>query len=151
MPAQLLAFPGKARTAPPPPDAPDLPRLRHSRPFVPATREYDINAVARLVGLAHVSQKVLIGTLRKLAEQSGMPLPKTPRIHAGIVQSGALSIGKRSRWDAMRFDDWLDGWTPPGGAAAYPGALVPETASAATRDAMASRAVLLGQLGRRRA
>lgn len=112
----------------------------------PSRREYSLADVARLVGLSHASHRVVIGTLRKLAEQAHMPLPKTPRIHAGKLCTGSAMIGTRSRWDALRFDDWLDDRTPPGGASAPAHAAPPVTA--AVREDMAARAATLAQLGR---
>lgn len=139
-PPNVVAFPPRSRAA-----ALSAP----SRPFEPSRREYTLADVARLTGLAHASHKVLISTLRKLAEQAHMPLPKTPRIHAGKLCTGAAMIGMRSRWDALRFDDWLDDWTPPGGSSA-PAHAAP-VVTLATREAMAARAVELAQLGRKRA
>lgn len=124
-----------------------------SRPFAQARREYTLWEVARLTGLAHVSPKVMISTLRKLAEQNGMPLPKTPRVHKGRIVTGPRAIGRRSRWDALRFDDWLDDWTPPGGGAigrAIAAPAVPAV-SRAMRDGMAARAAELATSGRKRA
>lgn len=159
MSAQLLAFPAQspatARGAAPgsrePAAAATFPQ---ARPFVPARREYDLGAIAHLVGMAHCSRRVLIETLRKLAEQSGMPLPKTPRIHAGRVCVGPQAIGARSRWDAMVFDAWLDSWTPPptlAGAVAPGRIVLSDHAGPALRSQMAQRAAALGALGRKRA
>lgn len=145
MSGQLLAFPAAARRAPALMDRPV------SRPFSPAPREYDLLAVARLTGMGHCSRKVLIGTLRKLAEQSGMPLPKTPRVHGGSICTGPTMIGARSRWDAMAFDAWLDGWTTPPPAASGVLAAARAEAGAHVRTAMAERAAMLGALGRKRA
>lgn len=120
-----------------------------TRPIQPSRREYTLADVARLTGLSHASHKVLIATLRKLAEQAAMPLPKTPRIHAGKLCTGAAMIGMRSRWDALRFDDWLDDRTGPGGGAASAGAALPPV-TASLREDMAARAATLAQLGNRR-
>lgn len=148
--ANVVSFPTRAT----------LPAAQHAtapalatRPIQPSRREYTLADVARLTGLSHASHKVLIATLRKLAEQAAMPLPKTPRIHAGKLCTGAAMIGMRSRWDALRFDDWLDDRTGPygggsGGAASAGATLPPVTAS--VREDMAARAATLAQLGNRR-
>lgn len=151
--ANVIAFPCAA-----PPAmfsaADDHAKVPHAFALNPARREYSLADVARLTGLAHVSHKALIATLRKLAVQAAMPLPKTPRIHAGRLCTGPAMIGVRSRWDALRFDDWLDDRTgPPGGACGDPDAAraAGSAASASTREAMAARAAVLAQSGRKRA
>jgi hypothetical protein len=144
MSGQLLAFPSRAAHPP----AIAEPAFHAPRPFRPAAREYDLGAIMILVGMAHRSRKVVIGTLRKLADQSGMPLPKTPRVHAGRICTGPDAIGTRSRWDAMVFDAWLDGWMPPAPSASGPAL---SAADPALRRAMAARAAALGAIGRKRA
>lgn len=140
--ATIVSFPSRAAL---PIAAPTL----ATRPIQPSRREYTLADVARLTGLSHASHKVLISTLRKLAEQAAMPLPKTPRIHAGKLCTGSAMIGMRSRWDALRFDDWLDDRTGPGGgAASIASALPPVTAT--VREDMAARAATIAQMGTRR-
>lgn len=142
----VVSFP--VRNPAPPPIPAALPFVS-ARPFAPSRREYGLAEVARLTGLSHVSHKVLISTLRKLAEQAHMPLPKTPRIHAGKVCTGAAAIGMRSRWDALLFDDWLDDRSPPGGASLAPAKAAPSV-PASVREDMAARAAMIAQLGSKR-
>lgn len=102
--------------------------------------EYAIADIARELSLLHRSIRTIVDTLRALAKDAGMPLPRTPRVLKGEVVRGPRSICKDSRWDAAEIDAWLDDRPPtaPAGAArARP--LAPPL-----RAQMAVRARLLG-------
>jgi hypothetical protein len=102
--------------SPPQTASPALPSL----PVTGGRRgEYAIGDLARELRLTHYRERRrIIDALRALARHKGMPLPRTPRVHAGKVVDGPGSIHLHSRWDAGEIDAWLDGRTTPGGAGA---------------------------------
>lgn len=84
--------------------------------------EYAIGDLARMLGIAHFTSRVIVDYLRAKVRDESMPLPKTPRLLKGKLVSGPQSIWLQSRWDAERFDAWKsecdgDGPCPPASAA----------------------------------
>jgi hypothetical protein len=84
-------------------------------------RTYSLGDMVKLCGLDDYETRTAIEHLRLYASKSGLPLPRNVRRYAGQVIDGPLSIGARSKWDAMLVDAWLDRGPPPvGGALALP-------------------------------
>lgn len=114
--AEIVSFPGSAlpRFVPGNP-APPLAAAVMEQPLslLPATGgrrgEYALGDVARELKLSHLSIRSIIDHLRILARHDGMPLPTTPRTVGRLPVHGPACIWKQSRWDAGRFDAWLDG------------------------------------------
>lgn len=100
--------------------------------------EYAVGDLARMFGLGEFSQRTIIRYLRAMAEDEGLPLPKTPRLYQDRILRGAQSIHCKSRWDAERVDGWHlqrdNQENPP-------------AASAALRNAMADRALEMAKSG----
>lgn len=80
--------------------------------------EYALGDIARVLRLSHFDPRTIIQKLRVLADQRGMPLPRTPRIVRGRTCAGPDSIYRRSRWDAGEFDAWISDFDPDGGTRA---------------------------------
>lgn len=110
-------------------------------------REYSLKDMVRLLGMQSCERRTAIDKLRLLAEQCGMPLPKTPRIWRGRVQTGPAAIYAGSVWCALEMDAWMDrgpaGTPDAGSAEARPAPPV----STATRHAMRNRALNLRSVG----
>lgn len=108
--ADILTFPGDSRrdrmSGEDPDDTPD------GGAALPTTggrgNEYGVGELARALSLRHRPNRTIIDTLRILARDGGMPLPRTPRVRAGRLVEGPASIHLHSRWDAELVDAWLD-------------------------------------------
>lgn len=123
------------------PQAAPATRRQHFR------REYTLADLIRLLKMQGTQRRTAIEKLRLLAEQCAMPLPKTPRIWRGRVQTGPAAIHARSVWCALEMDAWMDR-----GPAGTPDAVMPEphraaAVSPATRHAMRDRALNLRSVG----
>lgn len=99
----------------------EFPASRAARPPLPACqprrREYALGDMVELLALDDLEQRTVIDRLRKLADQSGLPLPKNTRQWAGRIMRGSKVICAASRWCALAVDAWLDGQGPHGGTA----------------------------------
>jgi hypothetical protein len=80
--------------------------------------EVDLLWIAGQLGLTHHAPRTIIAKVRLLAEQSGFPLPKTPRFVAGVRKTGAEAIDARSIWDRDPVERWLEDDRPPAESAA---------------------------------
>ncbi len=109
-----------------------------ARPAFSPRREYAFRDLVDLLALRGMESRSQVETLRRLADQCGLPLPKNPRTHAGRVQHGPLAIGRRSIWCALQVDAWLDrqGSPPPVAAAAAPPLPAPLRADLRSRARM---------------
>lgn len=76
-------------------------------------QEYAIGDLARLLKLSHLRSTTIIKRLRSLHLQKAMPLPITPREYGGKICTGSDAIYRHSRWDAERFDAWLQTYLGP--------------------------------------
>jgi hypothetical protein len=130
-------FPSRHPSAPPFPED-DVPAVP---PAAASTGgrggQYGLADLIRMLGLGGKSIRTAVETMRVLVGLGNMPLPITPRIVNGQLVQGARSIHQDSRWDAGRFDFWLEHRGMPEDA---PPAPVPQP----VRDAMAARAARLG-------
>lgn len=121
MSAEVLAFPSHAFAA-----AQGEPLRRRADPLATASftmrprRFYSFADMVKLCGLDQLEPRTAIEHLRLLAKQKGLPLPRNPRLYAGLIQTGPRAIGQRSQWDALAVDAWFDQPPPPGGGAAMP-------------------------------
>lgn len=115
MSATILSFSTKAgthRTVPP-----NAPAPAPAPAFMPRPAVYSIADMARLLSIPG-KPRTVISTLRRLAHDAQLPLPRNPRYHGGQLQRGPAAIGARSIWDAGAVEYWLSG--PPTGPAAAP-------------------------------
>jgi hypothetical protein len=93
------------------------PRASSSLPLLGGRRgEYAVGDIARALSLRYRETRRIIAALRALAANSGMPLPRNPRLLHGREVRGPAAIHKASIWDAGEFDAWIDGRTSPPGA-----------------------------------
>lgn len=114
--AEIVSFPGTAfpRSVPGMQAPPLAAAVTEQEPLslLPKTGgrrgEYALGDVARELKLSHLSIRSIIDHLRILAKHDGMPLPTTPRTVGRLPVRGPACIWKQSRWDAGRFDAWLD-------------------------------------------
>lgn len=104
--------------------------------------------LAGRMGLGDLSRRTAMDRLRVLHIQGGMPLPRSPRVVAGKLKTGAASIHWGSLFDRGEMLAWIeDGYCRPGG-----GSNSPETTPSRqrhVREQLASRCVMA--LPRRRA
>lgn len=75
--------------------------------------EVDLLWIAKELGIVHHTPRTIIAKVRLLAEQSGFPLPKSPRFVNGERLRGPQSIDARSIWDRDPVELWLDDDRPP--------------------------------------
>lgn len=72
----------------------------------PPDREYSFAAMVQLFGLRSLSERAQVDTLRRMAENEGLPTPKNPRWRGGKAKRYHEAIGRKSVWNAQQVDDW---------------------------------------------
>lgn len=141
---EILPFTGVPRH-PLPPAMVAPPRAIAAVPATPTINVHDRRfmttaELARRLGLDIHARRTIVGKLRILHRQRGLPLPRNPRIVSGDVMAGADAIYWGSLWDRGEALAWLDhGDTPPAGA----GAPIPASRQGHIRGVLADRAAAL--------
>lgn len=142
MSAEVLSFPGSLSPRLVAGAGAPVARPADAGARFPCRRTYTLGDMIRLCGLEDYETRTAIEHLRLMARQKGLPLPRNLRVFGQQLISGPAAIGRRSKWDALAVDAWLDQPPPHGGGAALapPEGTGGRTLPAPRRVAMRDRA-----------